>query len=144
MRSHAKFLRAQKLVAEMRRETEDLIALADRTIERDLFLTIGPEGFNGSISYEQAVASEDSDDPEIHVNGTDPFLIMITSGTTGFPKACTIDHETYSLRSINYAMTRGFRHNERALFTLPVHFNAGRGSAMSYLFGWDCLYSGKI
>ena len=31
-------------------------------------------------------------------------------------------------------MTRGFGHDERALFTLPLHFNAGRGSAMSLVY----------
>jgi fatty-acyl-CoA synthase len=59
---------------------------------------------------------------------------MITSGTTGFPKACSINHETYSLRCMNYGMTKGMNKDERALMTLPVHFNAGRGSVMSILY----------
>jgi acyl-CoA synthetase (AMP-forming)/AMP-acid ligase II len=59
---------------------------------------------------------------------------MITSGTTGFPKACSINHETYSLRCMNYGMTKGMHKDERALMTLPVHFNAGRGSVMSILY----------
>ena len=59
---------------------------------------------------------------------------MITSGTTGFPKACSIDHETYALRCLNYSVSKGMNHNERALMTLPVHFNAGRGSVMAILY----------
>ena len=59
---------------------------------------------------------------------------MITSGTTGFPKGCVIDHETYALRSLNNAISRGVDDRERGLFYLPLHFNAGRGSAMSILY----------
>ena len=59
---------------------------------------------------------------------------MITSGTTGFPKACSINHETYSLRCMNYGLTKGMNPDERALMALPVHFNAGRGSVMSILY----------
>lgn len=59
---------------------------------------------------------------------------MITSGTTGFPKACSINHETYALRCLNYNISKGMNHTERALMTLPVHFNAGRGSVMAILY----------
>ncbi len=72
--------------------------------------------------------------PTYPVDGLDPFLLMITSGTTGFPKACSINHETYSLRCMNYGMTKGMHKDERALMALPVHFNAGRGSVMSILY----------
>jgi hypothetical protein len=51
-----------------------------------------------------------------------------------FPKACSIDHGTYALRCLNYGMTKGINKDERALMTLPVHFNAGRGSVMSILY----------
>ena len=35
---------------------------------------------------------------------------------------------------MNYGMTKGMNRDERALMTLPVHFNAGRGSVMSILY----------
>lgn len=122
------------LVIEKRPETEALCAMAKNNLEPNRFLTIGAQRVDDSVMYEQVLDYEDSEDPPVDVKGTDPFLIMITSGTTGFPKACIVNHETYSLRSINYAMTRGFKHHERALFTLPIHFNAGRGSAMSLIY----------
>ncbi len=73
-------------------------------------------------------------EPTTIVEGKDPFLLMITSGTTGFPKACSIDHQTYALRCLNYSVSKGMDHNERALMALPVHFNAGRGSVMAILY----------
>ena len=80
------------------------------------------------------LASVSANDPEIAIDGKDLFLIMITSGTTGFPKGCQINHETYALRSINNAITKGLSDDERALIALPLHFNAGRGSMMGMLY----------
>jgi len=65
---------------------------------------------------------------------------MITSGTTGFPKGCVIDHETYALRSLNNAISKGLNDRERGLLALPLHFNAGRGSAMSLLYLGGTLF----
>ena len=53
------------------------------------------------MPYEEALASAASGDPDVAIDGKDIFLVMITSGTTGFPKGCQINHETYALRSIN-------------------------------------------
>ena len=84
--------------------------------------------------FQSAISLGASSDPEVGVEGVDPFLLMITSGTTGFPKACSINHETYSLRCMNYGLSKGMNPDERALMALPVHFNAGRGSVMSILY----------
>ncbi|MGH7852314.1 MAG: AMP-binding protein, partial [Candidatus Binatia bacterium] len=84
--------------------------------------------------FQSAISQSAPSDPEVEVKGLDPFLLMITSGTTGFPKACSINHETYSLRCMNYGLTKGMNPDERALMALPVHFNAGRGSVMSILY----------
>jgi acyl-CoA synthetase (AMP-forming)/AMP-acid ligase II len=59
---------------------------------------------------------------------------MITSGTTGFPKACLVNHETYVIRSLNNAIIRAMNPETRALLTLPLHFNAGRGSMVGALY----------
>jgi len=98
-----------------------------------VFSSVRPELVEG-CAFESAIYQGNPNDPEVQVHGLDPFLLMITSGTTGFPKACSINHETYSLRCMNYGMTKGMHKDERALMTLPVHFNAGRGSVMSILY----------
>ncbi len=47
------------------------------------------------------------DDPRVESTVRIRSLVMITSGTTGFPKGCVIDHETYALRSLNNAISQG-------------------------------------
>jgi fatty-acyl-CoA synthase len=128
------FFKPSAFILEDRNETEGLFALAHEHIAENKLLAIDCPSTNRNTPYEKALASASSDDPEIAIDGKDIFLVMITSGTTGFPKGCQINHETYALRSINNAITKGLSNNERALITLPLHFNAGRGSMMGMLY----------
>jgi acyl-CoA synthetase (AMP-forming)/AMP-acid ligase II len=129
-----KFFEPSAFVLEHRKETQGLFALAREHTTANKLLAIDCSSADGHTPYEQALACASANDPEIAVDGKDLFLIMITSGTTGFPKGCQINHETYALRSINNAITKGLSDNERALITLPLHFNAGRGSMMGMLY----------
>src|SRR5918992_6268847 len=129
-----KFFEPGAFVLEGRKETQGLFALAREHLDADKLLAIEGPNTDGNTPYEQALASVSADDPEIAVVARDLFLIMITSGTTGFPKGCQINHETYALRSINNAITKGLSNDERALIALPLHFNAGRGSMMGMLY----------
>lgn len=132
---------------EARKETEALGQIARERVYRNNLLLIGSSSAAHSFDelrtgadlvegllFESAINQSKPNDPEIDVQGLDPFLLMITSGTTGFPKACTINHQTYALRCMNYGLTKGMNPDERALMALPVHFNAGRGSVMSILY----------
>jgi acyl-CoA synthetase (AMP-forming)/AMP-acid ligase II len=129
-----KFFEPGVFVLECRDETRGLFALAREHMATNKLLAIEGPHTDGNTPYEQALASVSADDPEIAVDARDLFLIMITSGTTGFPKGCQINHETYALRSINNAITKGLSDEERALIALPLHFNAGRGSMMGMLY----------
>jgi fatty-acyl-CoA synthase len=128
------FLAPTAFILEGRSETRALGELArERVNVKRLLFIEGSETVPGA-SYEEALNGSSADEFDVAVQGADPFLLMITSGTTGFPKACSINHETYSLRCLNYGISKGMHKDERALMTLPVHFNAGRGSVMSILY----------
>lgn len=129
-----RFFAPKGFFIEARKETEALMTIARAGIDRTLLIVVADKPIDGAIGFESAVAHGTADDPAVDVAGLDPFLLMITSGTTGFPKACSINHETYSLRCLNYNIAKGMNHNERALMALPVHFNAGRGSVMAILY----------
>lgn len=135
-----RFLEPKAFILEYRKETEPLVSIAREHTSPDLSLVIDPAGACDAIAYEEALTGTDPSDPQVAVDGRDPFLIMITSGTTGFPKGCEVNHETYALRSINNAITKGLDEQERALLTLPLHFNAGRGSMMGMLYLGATVY----
>jgi len=134
-----RFFAPRAFFLETRKETEALSKIVWDHVPSNTLLVIDSsssvhaEPVEASL-FEFAIQQSDSADPEVEVQSLDPFLLMITSGTTGFPKACSINHETYSLRCINYGLAKGMNPDERALMALPVHFNAGRGSVISILY----------
>lgn len=89
----------------------------------------------GSHSYEELLSQGSSQEPEVKVNSTGLFLIMITSGTTGFPKGCLSTHEKYVFSCLNHALGgRGSSSEDVELLVSPLCFNSGRSSAMGHLF----------
>jgi len=128
------FFAPKAFFLENRKETDALAALAGKHMAAGNLIIVGNSAHPSGAGIESAIERSEPALPEVNVAGHDPFLLMITSGTTGFPKACSIDHQTYALRCLNYSISKGMNHNERALMTLPVHFNAGRGSVMAILF----------
>ena len=130
----ADFFSPKAFIVESRRETRALDNLARERVVPENFVSIEGSEEAAGTPYERALSRTSADDFEMVIEGSDPFLFMITSGTTGFPKACSINHQTYAMRCLNYGMTKGMNEDERALMTLPVHFNAGRGSVMSILY----------
>jgi acyl-CoA synthetase (AMP-forming)/AMP-acid ligase II len=128
------FFAPKAFILEARSETKALSDLACERVDLRRLLTIEGSTAKGGSPYEGALEQSSAENFDAAIQGTDPFLFMITSGTTGFPKACMINHQTYAMRCLNYGMTKGMNKQERALMTLPVHFNAGRGSVMSMLY----------
>jgi fatty-acyl-CoA synthase len=128
------FFDPKAFILESRSETIALDQLVRDRVGAKKILSIGGSDTKSVTPYEEALSGSTAEDFEVAIQGSDPLLFMITSGTTGFPKACSIDHQTYAMRCLNYGMTKGMNKDERALMMLPVHFNAGRGSVMSILY----------
>lgn len=132
--SMLRFFAPKAFFLEKRQETDALLGLAHGAIPAEKLILIADDELHDGVGMESAIELGNPKEPQAIVDGKDPFLLMITSGTTGFPKACSIDHQTYALRCLNHSVSKGMNHNERALMALPVHFNAGRGSVMAILY----------
>lgn len=135
-----RFFEPSAFLIEERQETRNIWEPVHDHLKPERILTLNPVNAAKAMPYEEAVAASADGDPSVEIDGKDPFIVMITSGTTGFPKGCVIDHETYALRSLNNAISKGLNERERGLLTLPLHFNAGRGSAMSLLYLGGTLF----
>lgn len=90
----------------------------------------------GDKSYQSLVEGPNAEEPSVEVMENDPFVIMITSGTTGFPKACLTTHRTYVFVCINNAIEKGLGVHDTALLVSPIYFSHGRA------FGLGTLYLG--
>ena len=63
-----------------------------------------------------------------------PFLISLSSGTTGVPKGPLISQQHQFSRFMIYIVSLGFNEEDVHLSVLPLYFGGGRGFAMCALF----------
>jgi len=85
-------------------------------------------------SYDELPEKSSADEPDVEVLEDDPFVVMITSGTTGFPKACLTSHTTYVFHCINNAIEKGLGAHDTALLASPIYFNAGRSFTLGIIY----------
>ena len=70
----------------------------------------------------------------MHVDEDDPFAVLLTSGTTGFPKGCLTTHRTFVFHCINNAIEKGLGVHDRAILASPIYFNAGRSFTLGIIY----------
>src|SRR5262245_4617971 len=78
------------------------------------------------LSYGGLLNGRSSAEPSVQVREDDPFAVLLTSGTTGFPKGCLTTHRTFVFHCINNAIEKGLGVHDKALLASPIYFNAGR------------------
>jgi fatty-acyl-CoA synthase/long-chain acyl-CoA synthetase len=85
-------------------------------------------------SYSGLLNGQSSDEPDVHVAEDDPFAVLLTSGTTGFPKGCLTTHRTFVFHCINNAIEKGLGVHDRALLSSPIYFHAGRSFTLAMIY----------
>ena len=86
------------------------------------------------LSYGGLLNGQSSSEPAVHVREDDPFAVMLTSGTTGFPKGCLATHRTFVFHCINNAIEKGLGVHDRAILSSPIYFNAGRSFTLGIIY----------
>ncbi len=114
-------------------------------IERECVLEFEKARASNDLSFLKSVVIEDLDyggllqgqsasEPAVRVTEDDPFAVLLTSGTTGFPKGCLTTHRTFVLHCINNAIEKGLNAHDRALLSSPIYFNAGRSFTLGMIY----------
>jgi acyl-CoA synthetase (AMP-forming)/AMP-acid ligase II len=86
------------------------------------------------LTYGGLLNGKSTAEPDIHVDEDDPFVVMLTSGTTGFPKGCLATHRTFVFHCINNAIEKGLGAHDKALLSSPIYFNAGRSFTLGIIY----------
>lgn len=73
------------------------------------------------------------DDAAFEMPGDPPFLISLSSGTTGRPRGPRISHGQMLARFLNQYLTLTFTSHDRYLCATPLYFGGGRTFCLSYL-----------
>jgi fatty-acyl-CoA synthase len=85
-------------------------------------------------SYGGLLNGQSAAEPSVQVSEEDPFAVLLTSGTTGFPKGCLTTHRTFVFHCINNAIEKGLGVHDRALLASPIYFNAGRSFTLGIIY----------
>ncbi len=86
------------------------------------------------LSYGGLLDGKSSSEPAVQVTEDDPFAVLLTSGTTGFPKGCLATHRTFVFHCINNAIEKGLGVHDRAILSSPIYFNAGRSFTLGIIY----------
>lgn len=99
----------------------------DLKIELNVTIPIGGKVIPGSQSFEDFLANQPIDEPDVEIHGDDIWEMLFTSGTTTMPKCVMISHtNTYmSAFSFSLSLTRGISiENELKVGSfLPIVFH---------------------
>jgi acyl-CoA synthetase (AMP-forming)/AMP-acid ligase II len=113
---------------------EDCLAEFVRADElRDLSL-LKTVSLSTDLSYGGLLYGQSSDEPDVHAEEDDPFAVMLTSGTTGFPKGCLATQRTFVFHCINNAIEKGLDAHDKAILSSPIYFNAGRSFTLGIIY----------
>jgi fatty-acyl-CoA synthase len=86
------------------------------------------------LSYGGLLNGQSAAEPSAQVSEDDPFAVLLTSGTTGFPKGCLTTHRTFVFHCINNAIEKGLGVHDKALLSSPIYFNAGRSFTLGIIY----------
>ena len=92
-------------------------------------MSIGAQDGGPVPSFDDFIAGQPADEPDVAIHGDDVWEVLFTSGTTAKPKAVMISHTYAYLAGYNHAlsMTRGldFEDDLRIGTFTPMTFHVG-------------------
>lgn len=93
-----------------------------------------PVSLSSDRSYSGLLTGQSSVEPDCSVDEIDPFAVLLTSGTTGFPKGCLTTQRTFVFHCINNAIEKGLGAHDTAILSSPIYFNAGRSFTLGIIY----------
>jgi fatty-acyl-CoA synthase/long-chain acyl-CoA synthetase len=113
---------------------EDCVDEFARARELKNLSSIKAISLSADLSYSGLLDGRSADEPDVPVSEDDPFAVMLTSGTTGFPKGCLATQRTFVFHCINNAIEKGLGAHDTAILSSPIYFNAGRSFTLGIIF----------
>jgi acyl-CoA synthetase (AMP-forming)/AMP-acid ligase II len=93
-----------------------------------------PLSLSSDGSYGGLLTGQSAEEPSVQVHEDDGFAVLLTSGTTGFPKGCLATHRTFVFHCINNAIEKGLGLHDKAILSSPIYFNAGRSFTLGIIY----------
>lgn len=113
---------------------EDCVGEFDKSKELKDLSAVKAIALSADLTYSGLLSGQSSEDPDVHVEEDDPFAVLLTSGTTGFPKGCLATQRTFVFHCINNAIEKGLGAHDKAILSSPIYFNAGRSFTLGIIY----------
>ena len=113
---------------------EDCVGEFDKARELNDLSFLKSLSLSADPNYSGLLTGKSAADPPVQVNEDDPFAVLLTSGTTDFPKGCLATHRTFVFHCINNAIEKGLGVHDTALLSSPIYFNAGRSFTLAMIY----------
>jgi fatty-acyl-CoA synthase len=113
---------------------EDCIAEFDKAKTLKDLSFVRSISLSADLSYSGLLNGRRPDEPDVHVDEDDPFAVLLTSGTTGFPKGCLTTQRTFVFHCMNNAIEKGLGAHDTAILSSPIYFNAGRSFTLGIIY----------
>jgi acyl-CoA synthetase (AMP-forming)/AMP-acid ligase II len=88
----------------------------------------------------ESVRDESAQAPQTPTSDHDICTIILTSGTTGFPKGVIRTHRNIEMGCINGALGKGQTEDGRELAVVPIFYGSGRGSVVGQIYLGATVY----
>ena len=112
-------------------------ALDDSFDEVNLILLDGIR--EGWVEYEELLSTSSSEDLYPVNQGDDLTMLMFTAGTTGFPKAVMLSHESFTSYILNNVSPPELDVEEKNILSVPLYHIAGVQAVMAAIYGGRTL-----
>lgn len=107
-------------------EFQELIKEIKAELPGVIFIVYGGEPtIEGAVKYEDYISNASGSEPTIEVNGSDPAVVMYTSGTTGLPKGAVLTHSNVCWDSISGLTYVPPRSTDCFLLSMPMSHVSG-------------------
>jgi acyl-CoA synthetase (AMP-forming)/AMP-acid ligase II len=90
------------------------------------------DGPDASLDYEMILAEANAVAHPVDVDGSDPFTLAYTSGTTGLPKGAVISQHSHALAALAAAAAWRVTPQHRNMVCLPLFLAGGWNGAAAY------------
>lgn len=119
-------------------------ALADRVAtEADGVLELGRldyETRRGRCDLLDQAAGRSATEPGADIDDSELSTIVLTSGTTGFPKGVMRSHRNIEIGCINGVLGKAQDENNSELAVVPLYYGSGRGSVIGQIYIGATVY----
>ncbi len=102
--------------------------------EKNISHTIEWKADTPDSEFERAVQSGDPDFSPVHVTLDNPWAIMYTSGTTGFPKGAILTHGMSLFNAVSYGVVNHISSATVNLCFLPLFHTGGLNNCITPVF----------